>query len=133
MNGVTNTVKTDAKGVASVAVNLKPGTYKVVATNPVTGYQITNTFKVLSTIKASDVTKVYTDGKKFTATFLNSNGKALANKNVKFKINGKTYTAKTNSKGVASLTMYNLNVGTYKIVSYNTDGLTKTNTVKNKG
>ncbi len=130
LNGVTSTVKTNAKGVASLAVNLKPGTYKVVATNPKTGYNVTNTFKVLTTIKASDVTKVYTDAKKFTATFLKSNGKALANKNVKFKINGKTYTVKTNSNGVASLSMTNLNTGTYKIVSYNTDGLTRTNTVK---
>ena len=130
VNGVTSTVKTNANGVASLAVNLKPGTYKVVATNPVTGYKITNKFKVLTTIKASDVTKVYTDSKKFTATFLKSNGKALANKNVKFKINGKTYTVKTNSKGVASLSMTNLKKGTYKMVSYNTDGLTRTNTVK---
>ncbi|MBE6490897.1 MAG: hypothetical protein E7Z83_08585 [Methanobrevibacter sp.] len=130
LNGVTKTVKTNANGVASLAVDLKPGTYKVVATNPVTGYQKTNTFKVLTTIKASDVTKVYTDAKKFTATFLKSNGKALANKNVKFKINGKTYTVKTNSNGVASLSMTNLKKGTYKMISYNTDGLTKTNTVK---
>ena len=130
VNGVSYTTKTNSKGVASVDVNLKPGTYKVVAINPVTNYQLTTTFKVLSTIKANDVTKVYTDGKKFTATFLNSKGKALANKNVKFRINGKTYTAKTNSNGVASLSMTNLNVGTYKIISYNTDGLTKSNTVK---
>jgi len=130
VNGVSNTVKTNSKGVASLAVNLKPGTYKVTATNPSTKYQLTTTFKILTTIKASDVTKVYTDAKKFTATFLKSNGKALANKNVKFKINGKTYTVKTNSNGVASLSMTNLKKGTYKIISYNTDGLTKTNTVK---
>ena len=130
VNGVTYTKKTSAKGVASLGVNLKPGTYKIVSTNPSTGYKLTTTFKILSTITASDVTKVYTDGRKFYATFLKSNGKALANKNIKFKINGKTYTKKTNSKGVASLTMYNLKKGTYKIISYNTDGLTKTNTVK---
>ena len=130
VNGVTYTKKTNSNGVASLAVNLKPGTYKVVAINPETGYQVTNTFKILTTIKASDVSKVYTDSKKFTATFLKSNGKALANKNVKFKINGKTYTVKTNSKGVASLSMTSLKKGTYKIISYNTDGLTKTNTVK---
>jgi hypothetical protein len=130
VNGATNTVKTNSKGVASLAVNLKPGTYKVVATNPSTNYQLTTTFKILSTITASDITKVYTDGKKFTATFLKSNGKALANKNVKFKINGKTYTVKTNSNGVASLSLTSLKKGSYKIVSYNTDGLTKTNTVK---
>ena len=130
VNKVTYTKKTNAKGVASLAVNLKPGSYKVEAVNPVTGYKLTNTFKILSTISASDVTKVYTDGRKFYATFLNSNGNALANKNIKFKINGKTYTKQTNSKGVASLTMYNLKKGTYKMVSYNVDGLTKTNTVK---
>ncbi|WP_298523474.1 pseudomurein-binding repeat-containing protein [uncultured Methanobrevibacter sp.] len=130
INGVTYTKKTNANGVASLAVNLKPGTYTVVAVNPKTNYKLTTKFKVLTTIKANDVTKVYTDSKKFTATFLTSSGKALANKNIKFKINGKTYTAKTNSKGVASLSMTTLNKGTYKIISYNTDGLTKTNTVK---
>jgi len=130
VNGKSYTKKTNAKGVVSLAVNLNPGTYKVVATDPVTGYTLTNTFKILSTISASDVSKVYTDSKKFKATFYKSNGKVLANKNIKFKINGKTYTQKTNSKGVASLSMVNLKVGTYKIISYNTDGLTKKNTVK---
>ena len=126
----TYTKKTNAKGVASLEINRKPGLYKVVSENPVTGYKLTNTFKVLSTITASDVTKIYSDGRKFYATFLNSNGKALANKNIKFKIDGKTFTKQTNSKGVASLTMYNLKKGTYKMISYNVDGLTKTNTVK---
>ena len=130
VNGVTNTVKTNANGVASIAIDLKPGSYKVVATNPVTNYQVTNTFKVLSTLKTSDVTKVYTDGKRFYATFLDSNGKALANKNIKFRINGKTYTEKTNANGVASLSLTNLNVGTYKISTYNVDGLVKYNNVK---
>ena len=82
VNKVTYTKKTNAKGVASLAVNLKPGTYKVEAVNPVTGYKLINNFKILSTITANDVTKVYTDGRKFYATFLNSNGKALANKNI---------------------------------------------------
>ena len=130
VNKVTYTVKTNAKGVASLAINLKPGTYKVVAVNPATGYSLTSTFKVLSTITAGDISKVYTDGRKFTAKFLKSNGKALAKKTVRFKINGKTYKVKTNSKGVASLSLKTLKKGTYKIISYNTDGLTKTNTVK---
>ena len=130
VNGVTYTKKTNSVGVASLAINLKPGTYKIVSENLITGYKLTNTIKVLSTINANDVTKVYTDGKKFYATFLKSNGKALANAYIKFKINGKTYSKKTNSKGVASLSMTNLKKGTYKMVSYNKDGLTKTNTVK---
>jgi hypothetical protein len=130
VKGVTYTKKTNDEGVASLAINLKPGTYAVEAVNPKTGYKLATTFKVLTTIKANDVTKVCYDSKKFTATFLKSNGKALANKNIKFKINGKTYTVKTNSNGVASLSLKSLKKGTYKIISYNTDGLTKTNTVK---
>ena len=130
LNKVSYTVKTDKNGAASLGITLKPGTYKVVATNPKTGYNLTNTIKVLSTINAKDISKVYTDGRKFTATFLKSDGSALANKNIKFKINGKTYTRKTNSKGVAGLSLSKLKTGSFKIISYNTDGLTKTNTVK---
>ena len=130
VNGVSYTKKTNANGVASLSVNLKPGTYKVVAVNPATGYSLTRNFKILSTITASNVYKVYTDGRKFTATFYKSSGKVLANKKVKFQINGKTYTVKTNSKGVASLSLKYLTKGTYKIISYNRDGLTKTNKVK---
>ena len=130
VNGKTYTKKTNSKGVVSLAVNLKPGTYKVVATDPVTGYKLTTTFKILSTISASDVSKVYTDSKKFTAKFLKSNGKALANQYVKFKLKGKTYKVKTNSNGVAKLSVVNLKKGTYKIISYNKDGLSKTNKIK---
>jgi len=130
VNGVSYTKKTDSTGKISMDINLKPGTYKIVATNPVSGYKLTTTFKVLSTITASDLSKVYLDKKKFTAKFYKSNGKVLANKKVKFKINGKTYTVKTNSKGNAKLSLTSLKKGTYKITSYNTDGLTKVNTVK---
>ena len=130
LNGKNYVKTTDSKGLASLDINLKPGTYKVTATNPVTGYNLTNTVKVLSTITASNIKKVYTDSKKFSATFLKSNGKALAKKTIKFKINGRTYKVKTNSKGVATLSLKTLKKGTYKIISYNTDGLTKTNTVK---
>ncbi|MDO5823236.1 Ig-like domain repeat protein [Methanobrevibacter sp.] len=130
VNGVTYTKKTNSKGVASLTINLNPGTYTITSQDPVSGYKLKNTIKVLSTITASDISKVYTDGRLFYATFLNSEGKPLTNKNVKFKINGKTYTKKTNGKGVASLSMTSLKTGTYKIISYNVDGLTKTNTVK---
>ena len=130
LNGKEYTKMTDSRGIASLEIDLKPGTYKVVATNPDTGYTLTNTVKILSTIVSSDMSKVYTDSKKFTATFLKKNGKALAKKTVKFRINGKTYKVKTNSKGKASLSLTSLPKGTYKIICYNTDGLKKTNKVK---
>ncbi|WP_405307048.1 transglutaminase domain-containing protein [Methanobrevibacter sp.] len=131
LDGKSYTVKTNSKGVASLDItNLKPGTHKIVATNPESGYSLTKKIKVLSTIVSSDMSKVYTDSKKYTATFLNKKGKVLANKNIKFKINGRVYKVKTNSKGKASLSLTNLPKGTYKIISYNKDGLTKTNKVK---
>jgi hypothetical protein len=130
VNGKSYTKRTNANGVASLAINLKPGTYKVVSTDPITGYKLTTTFKVLSTITASSIKKVAGDKKKFTAKFLKSNGKALANKYVKIKLKGKTYKVRTDSNGKASLSLKNLKKGTYKVVCYNTDGLSKTFTVK---
>ena len=129
-NGQTYTHKTDANGAVSININLKPGTYTVLAVNPVTGYNLRTTYKILSTISATGVTKVVVDNKRFTAKFYTSAGKALANKNVKFRLNGKLYTVQTNANGVATLALNNLNVGTYQIVSYNLDGLNKTNNIR---
>ena len=131
VNGKSYNQKTDSKGVAKLSINLKPGTYKVVSTDPLTGYKLTTTFKILSTISGTATTKkVVGDSKKFTATFLKSNGKALANKYIKIKIKGKTYNVKTNAKGKAALSLKNLKKGTYKVVCYNKDGLSKTFTLK---
>lgn len=41
--------------------------------------------------------------KKLTATFKSAKGKAIKNKKITFKVAGKTYTAKTNAKGVATV------------------------------
>ena len=130
VNGKAYSKKTNSKGSVSIGVNLKPGTYKVTSVNPVTGYKLTTKFKILSTITASDVKNVGGDSKKFTAKFLKSNGKPLTNKYVKFKLKGKIYKVKTNSKGQAKLALNKIKKGTYKVISYNTDGLKKYNTVK---
>ena len=123
-------VETDGNGVVSLDIDLTPGTYKIVAINPSTNYQSTTNFKILSTIKANDISKVRTDARKFSATFLKSNGEVLSNQNVKFEIDGTNYTVKTDKNGVASLSLADLKAGSYIITSYNADGLTKNNTVK---
>ncbi len=130
VNGKKYTAKTNAKGVASIPVNLKPGTYKITTSNPVTGEQLTTTFKILTTISASDLKKVKGDSKSFVVKFLKSNGNALAKQQVKIKINGKTYTYRTYSNGKLKLSFNNFKAGTYKVVCYNKDALSKTNTVK---
>jgi hypothetical protein len=130
VNGKSYVQKTNGYGVAYLPIDLKPGTYKVVSTNPLTGDQVTTTFKILSTISAKTTYKVVGDNKKFSAKFLKSNGKALANKYIKFKLKGKTYKVKTNSKGIAKLSLKNLKKGTYKVYCYNKDGLSKTYKIK---
>lgn len=121
---------TDNKGFVSLAVNAKVGTYKIIVTDITSGTSLSSTVKILSTIKSKDISKVAGDGRRFKATFLRNNGKALAKKYIKFKINGKTYKVKTNSKGVASLSLKTLKKGKYKIISYNSDGLIAVNYVK---
>ena len=130
VNGKSHTVKTNSKGVASLAINLKPGSYKVVATDPLTGYKVTTTFKILSTIDGEKVKTAMGDKKKFKAKFLKSNGKSLAKKKVRFKLNHRFYNVKTNSKGYASVSLKNLYKGNYKIICYNRDGLSKSYKIK---
>lgn len=129
VNGKSYSKKTNSLGAVSIAVNLKPGNYKVVSTNPVTGDKLTTNFKILSTITASDFKKVAGDSNKFVVKFFKSNGKALANQYVKFKVKGVVYKVKTYSNGKATFAFKSFKNGVYKIVSYNKDGLTKTNTV----
>ena len=71
-----------------------------------------------------------TDGAEF-AKILNKNGKALKNKKITFKINGKKYKAKTNKKGIAKIKIKNLKAGKYKIITtYAKQKNTNTITVK---
>ena len=126
VNGKTYSKKTSGKGVVSLPVNLKPGTYKIVSKDPLTGFSVTTTFKILPTITSKNIKKVEGSGRKFTAKFFKATGKALANRYVKFKVNSKIYKVKTNSKGYASSTFKQLKKGTYKVICYNPDGFSKT-------
>ena len=66
---------------------------------------------------SSTLNMVYKDGSKFKVK-LTKNGKALANKYVKFVFNGKTYTVKTTAYGNAYLKIPDLKPGTYSIKFY---------------
>ncbi len=130
VGGKLFTKKTNSQGVASLAINLNPGSYKVISTNPVTGYKLTTTFTVLSTISSGNTYKVIGDGKKFSAKFFKNDGNPLSGQYIKFKIKGKTYKVKTDSKGQAALSLKKFKKGTYKIICYNKDGLSKSYTIR---
>ena len=91
-------------GVASVTLkNLKPGDHFITSE-----YGDVLVKNVISVKKAAPVLtaknkafKAKTKTKKYTVTLKNSKKKAIKNVKVTLKVNGKTYSAKTNSKGQA--------------------------------
>ena len=112
LNGANYFRTTDSSGMASIPLNLKPNTYTVSAVFG--NITVNNKIKVFTIIKAKDVIKTYSGSAKYKATFLDANGNPLKNTDVKFKLNGKTYTEKTNDKGVASIDL-NLKAGKYEV------------------
>ena len=114
-NGKTTSVKTDKNGYATLALNAAPKTYTIKATYQ--GKTISTKVVIKNVLKANNLAKKKATTIKYTATLKNSKGKAIAGKVVKFKIKGKTYSVKTNSKGVATVALKNLAVGKYYIVS----------------
>ena len=115
VNGKTLSAKTDKNGIAKVKVSLSATkTYKATikyagsanyASISKTASIVVKTGAKKSKITASNI-KVKKNAKKtFSLKLLSSNGKALSNQKVLVKINGKIYTLKTNSKGVAKLSV----------------------------
>ena len=77
---------------------------------------------VQTTLTGANTQKVYAipykaakSGKYYTVTLKDKNGNVLTNKTVKFTLAGKTYTVKTDAKGVAKLAINIYKPGTYKL------------------
>ena len=115
INKKTYTRTTDKNGYASMKISLTPKTYTVKATC----YGVTKSSKIVvkKVLTAKNIAKKKAKKIKFSAK-LAKGKKVLSNKNVKFKIKGKTYTVKTNKKGIATVTLKNLKVGKYTIYTY---------------
>ena len=118
INGVAYNRTTDANGIATISINLSPGNYVMESKNVATNETVKNNVTVISTISSSNVVKLYKNGTQYYATFVDGQGKVLANKPVKFNINGVFYTRNTNENGAARLNI-NLNSGTYILTAYN--------------
>ena len=71
--------------------------------------------------------------KTLTATFKSASGKPVSGKKITFTVNGKTYTAKTNAKGVASVNVSLTKKGTYSFTAkFTTNGMYATMTKTGK-
>ena len=99
------TAKTGTNGIAKFKVTQTPVTKGKLVISAL-GVSVTKklTVKHLVTLKTVKVKK---SAKKLVlqATLAKLNGKVLKNKKITFKFNGKKYTAKTNKKGVAKVTV----------------------------
>lgn len=113
---------TDNNGQVMIDVNYAVGTYKVNVvfdeTKSYNASSCTGQVKILSTVEASDLVKLAGSAAQYFAVFHDSNGKVLANTDVKFSIQGKTYTFKTLPNGVARINI-NLAPGNYVITAIN--------------
>ncbi|WP_292472757.1 C1 family peptidase [Methanosphaera sp.] len=129
INGKTYSRKTDNKGYAYLKISLKPKKYAISASYK--GFIVKNNVTVKSTVITKNITKKKAKTIKFTAKLVNSKGKILKYKYIKFKFKSKIYKRKTNSKGIATLRLKNLKRGKYVI--YSTYGkLTIKNTIRIK-
>ena len=122
INGKTYAKSTDANGTASMGLNLVSGVYGT--TVSYNGSEVYNnvskniTVTINPTIVADDLVKMYQNDTRFHAKFTDSTGKAIANKEIRFNINGVFYTKKTDKDGMADLGIM-LRPGSYILTAYN--------------
>ena len=129
INGVFYNRTSDKNGIATLSINLNPGTYIITTTNTETGDVISNTIVVKSNLdQNNNLTKYFKNETQYTIRTLDANGNPIANQDVTFNINGKLYTRTSNANGIATLSI-NLNPGDYIITaSYNNNSVS--NSVK---
>ena len=116
INGQKYNRTTNSNGIASLAINLRPGVYDVTAMYD--NMSVYSNVVVKTTIESKNLVKMYQNGTQFFATFLGTDGKPLSNIDVTFNINGVFYTRQTNENGVARLNI-NLRPGEYILTAIN--------------
>lgn len=119
---------TGANGKISLIIDLNPGTYKVRVTpgesKNYTGNSLTTKVvvkKAPAKLTPKKLTAKKGESKTFKVTVKNTKTKkVISGVKVKIKVytgkKSKTYTVKTNAKGIASLNVKSLKVGTHKVV-----------------
>ncbi|HIH35784.1 MAG TPA: Ig-like domain repeat protein [Methanosphaera sp.] len=119
---ISKTLKTNAKGQVSVAVNtLVPKTYTAsIKFAGDSAYKASSMTAIVLVAKAKPklaaakkTFKVKAKTKKVTATIKNNKGEVLKSTKLTLKVGKRTYTAKTNKKGVATFKVKLTKKGTY--------------------
>ena len=129
INGKTYSVFSDSNGYSSLKINLNPKTYTIVARY--NGYKVSNKVVVKPTLVCYDKTVKRSKTFSYTVKLLNTKGSVLKNKYVVVKFKGKTYKAKTNSKGVATFKLNSPSIGKFALTAtYGSAKVSKTITVK---
>ena len=129
INGKSKSVSTDASGYATYSIKLNAGKYTL--SIKCDGRKVSNKITFKATLSAKNLVQKKAKTTKFSAKLVDKKGKILKSKKVTFKINGKKYTAKTNKKGIATVSIKNLKVGKHTISS-SYGGCTIKNTIKIK-
>jgi hypothetical protein len=103
-------VKTDKKGYATLQIpnTITAGKYTIVVTY--SGQSVKNTLVVKQVLTSTKTVTVKKSAKKLVLKATLKDKKALKNKVVKFKVNGKIYSGKTNSKGIVKVTINKANL-----------------------
>ena len=126
IDGKINNVTTDSNGVAKLQLNIsKAGIYTASicflgddlysSSFNITKVTVKKQTAKLKTKKFKYKAKAKT--KKLKASFKSAKGIAISGKKISFTVNGKTYAAKTNAKGVATVKVKVTKKGTYKFAA----------------
>ena len=134
VNTIHYVSKTNKDGLAKLKINLNPKNYRVMAEYK--NYKVYNKLVVKQTLKLVKKTVSVKKGKKIVlkAKLKWTNGKAIKGKKIVFKFKGKKYSAKTNKKGIAKVTIKKKSVlkKLKKGKKYSFTASYKTNNVKGK-
>ena len=130
IGGKTYTKTTNDKGYASLKINLNPNTYTITATYK--GFSVSNKIVIKPTLILAAKTVKKSKTFKYNVKLLDKNGKILKNKKITVKFRGKTYAAKTSSKGIATFNVKALSkTGKYTLTAiYGSAKISKTITIK---
>ena len=126
INGVTKTATTDANGIVKITVNqAKAGAYYYslcfLGDNDYKAsfktVKVTVNKQATKAVFKAKTFKVKAKTKKVSFTLKDAKGKTIKGKKITVKVNGKTYTAKTNAKGVATVKVKLTKKGKYTAVA----------------